>query len=1408
MQLKTCLVYKFVFLLFNIRYSSLEQTNKLDCGDENCTVPIGLGKAEVTISRNVEGFLTMKAGEEAQIFGVFGKDLFLIETDKDKRRGFVSQKLFREMRLKRKGLIKSNVTTNQRTKLSQMGPIVKGNEGGPLIQEEKPPAEQPASNESETPDVKPVLEGKTPSGQVIFAKEEPVAEKPVTENVTEEEEGDDTEEDEEENATGEEEEDDEESTETPEEESMLSKLANFITGADEEETTEEQNETSTETDQILVQNDTNQNLPEEKSQENEVKPQVIVETTTPLPDFNEIATPSSPVEMEATTPTPSTNVEQETPKPETLENAENVTEDLGKPDFQPIPDTKTEVTNESTEKASVPQEKKLLGNILTTPPPLLGLMKSQIKKEEKKPEVPVVEETKQEEPKPVVEEEKPVVEEPKPVKEEEKPEVFEEILLEKEINEEKIVPEDQNDPAPTEIPSLFEESQEKVTENPQEEVSELDKVKEKLGVAPEEPKKVEETPSEEVTTEKPVEEVTQTVTESPKIEEIVTEAPLSAASLGIDTYGNPPPPLKPLEEVKKSTSDEPTIQIDNKLDLETEEKVPEKVSNEVPNAFHHDHGHHHHGHGHEHHHHGHHHGHEHHHHEHEHDHKNDFQQKREAIRTLLEADVPKDGSEVESSEKKVEEPQKKVEGVPSVVEIRRNGKLVTPKDADAEQNKHESNPHSGEYCEAAGGACPVDSTANTISDLTKMFGLDFLLQDGIFEQFIEKTIEMFDLIIVLSITSAAVVFFLVLHSCVKRCMRESPLLERINHLERTLMTSLKENATLKNDLAESKGKLHQIEDTSFGSNEMVIALKKDLDDSEHIRQQLQQQCNILEAELQRSTEAGNELNKMLSDLLNSQTGSESILQSVEQLQKQVDEQQFTIESMTEALATKSRENSELQVQLSEISSTLGVEVKTLKARNDDVELEKICIENELKNLKKSVAEQIESLEKSKIEEIERIKQKLARKEKEALELHQKYRTSEAKIQALNEMINESKTNGGDVGDMLDSIDAKAELILVAKERDTLKEQLNAEVNSKKSMENYVKTVGDEIEKLKKEFSVAEKEKLEAQTKLDVLSSYFRQKESELQRELSTKEALWMQQQGETSTTVERVKSMQEEIQQLKSQNDSLKAEILAQDTANKAQIVALENKAHEAWLNARQSERKVEELRQESTILRRRLTSIAELQPSSANNSMNASNLVDGSSGGMPSLTSLPSLNSVPSPLRVESPNSPIMLPGMPPPPQFLPPGLMPPGPLPVNLPPGVVPPLPFMPPPPFDLAGAHRQPHGRIMSPQQRGYSPSIIDDDRYSPDSRYHDDYSVMSTRYDTETDFSPPPSPPKRNNSSNYNRQNGKVMSPQMNGRHSNNNNNSMRSKPNKGGFNSSGSQDSIMGSGSRKGNHGKI
>lgn len=62
----------------------------------------------------------------------------------------------------------------------------------------------------------------------------------------------------------------------------------------------------------------------------------------------------------------------------------------------------------------------------------------------------------------------------------------------------------------------------------------------------------------------------------------------------------------------------------------------------------------------------------------------------------------------------------------------------------------------------------------------------------------------------------------------------------------------------------------------------------------------------------------------------------------------------------------------------------------------------------------------------------------------------------------------------------------------------------------------------------------------------------------------------------------------------RSQNDTLRAEIVAQLSAHKLSISSIEGQAHSAWLNARQAERKLEESRMEAAALRRRLTSIAE----------------------------------------------------------------------------------------------------------------------------------------------------------------------------------------------------------------------
>lgn len=53
-----------------------------------------------------------------------------------------------------------------------------------------------------------------------------------------------------------------------------------------------------------------------------------------------------------------------------------------------------------------------------------------------------------------------------------------------------------------------------------------------------------------------------------------------------------------------------------------------------------------------------------------------------------------------------------------------------------------------------------------------------------------------------------------------------------------------------------------------------------------------------------ATEAGLELNRMLSEFLSAQHGSDTVMKSVEQLQKQLDSQQNTITTMTASLNDK------------------------------------------------------------------------------------------------------------------------------------------------------------------------------------------------------------------------------------------------------------------------------------------------------------------------------------------------------------------------------------------------------------------------------------------------------------------------------------------------------------------------
>ena len=76
---------------------------------------------------------------------------------------------------------------------------------------------------------------------------------------------------------------------------------------------------------------------------------------------------------------------------------------------------------------------------------------------------------------------------------------------------------------------------------------------------------------------------------------------------------------------------------------------------------------------------------------------------------------------------------------------------------------------------------------------------------------------------------------------------------------------------------------------------------------QRIRSELEEQVSSLEKEVETVTEAGLELNNMLSGFLSAQKGSEDLTKGVELLQQQLNKQQATINTINKELNEKKHE---------------------------------------------------------------------------------------------------------------------------------------------------------------------------------------------------------------------------------------------------------------------------------------------------------------------------------------------------------------------------------------------------------------------------------------------------------------------------------------------------------------------
>ncbi|GFX29394.1 transport and Golgi organization protein 1 [Trichonephila clavipes] len=160
------------------------------------------------------------------------------------------------------------------------------------------------------------------------------------------------------------------------------------------------------------------------------------------------------------------------------------------------------------------------------------------------------------------------------------------------------------------------------------------------------------------------------------------------------------------------------------------------------------------------------------------------------------------------------------------------------------------------------------------------------------------------------------------------------------------------------------------------------------------------------------------------------------------------------------------------------------------------------------------------------------------------------------------------------------------------ENKMLIQKLAEEKNKVLDMEVELLEAKSEVDKLKLSYNHALQDKTEAQTKLDVLTNYFKDKEIQLQKQLGAQEVFREKREKDADSAERRICLIEQENTSYKSQVASMKQEMEETERNLKSQIAVQEKKAHENWIAARAAERKLEDMKQEVTQLRQKLTLI------------------------------------------------------------------------------------------------------------------------------------------------------------------------------------------------------------------------
>ncbi|KAL5009381.1 hypothetical protein ScPMuIL_014962 [Solemya velum] len=400
----------------------------------------------------------------------------------------------------------------------------------------------------------------------------------------------------------------------------------------------------------------------------------------------------------------------------------------------------------------------------------------------------------------------------------------------------------------------------------------------------------------------------------------------------------------------------------------------------------------------------------------------------------------------------------------------------------------------------------------------------------------------------------------------------------IHGLEEKLFVTTKEKENLEDDLDVAKKKIIELESDMEFNQSSAGTLETDLQNYKFHIEAMKKAINTLKEEL---ADKESELLENQMELEKNNTKIQELSSQLEDMSTNHEDTERKYKEAVKDAGTRTNEINTLQVQ----SQNLTDQVHHLETRKQQLLKEADDWNEKVQDLSERLSQS--ELEKHQMQE-----------DKAFIENElQVLRDCFLQIKSFendqdNSMGDDDTTTQDKMKAMVDVSRVNATLQAVEEERNMLHKKLEFQTQDRQEMEEQIAQLERRIETLQTDKMKADRQCQESQTKLNVLSNYFKEKEIELQKELGEHQAIKRMNIDQLGSATEKTKQIEEELDTYRQQTEDLKREIASAERDFRNQIAANEKKAHENWLAARAAERELKESKHESTVLRHKLTDL------------------------------------------------------------------------------------------------------------------------------------------------------------------------------------------------------------------------